>query len=719
MLQLIHSNVAGRVAPTSKGGSKYIVTLLDYYFRYCTVCVYCTIRKNSDVLSKFTEFKTRVENLHNTKIATIRADNGDEYLSNEFKLFLKDHDIGHQLTIPGTPQQNGVAERFNQTLFDTARCMLIQSGLKLDFGADAIMTACYIRNRCPTVNTHGNKDGCGNSTLISRNISRSQLPGPRYIETLKRYLDTRKPPEQIFKVALNVAAKYNNLVKVWAGPYLLVGLFNPQDVELILGSHVHLEKSAEYKYFQPWFGNGLLISYGDIWKNHRKMIAPTFHMNILKSFFPQFNEISRKVCKKMEREKGKPFDCHEYMSGVTVDILLETVMGYKEPRSEDSGFEYALAVMKMCNILHQRSYKPWLRFDSIFKKTQFSKDHDKLLSIIHDLTNKAVDSRKKDHLQKKSEIYEPKTTPTQEEKPKEEKPKVELAKETIQGYNNGTAVRDDLDENDENDVGEKKRLAFLDALTEAALQEGVNFTEQEVRDQVSTIMFEAFLDALTEAALQEGVNFTEQEVRDQVSTIMFEGHDTTAAGSSFVLCMLGVHQDIQTKVIQELDDIFHKTDRPVTYQDTLEMKLLERVIMETLRMYPPVPIIARKLNEDVKLASCDYTVPATTTVVIAPFVLHRSPKNFPNPDVFNPDNFLPEKCQERHFYSYIPFSAGPRSCVGRKYAMLKLKVLLATILRRFKVKSTVEEKDFVLQGDIILKRTDGFMIQLEDRQKIC
>lgn len=82
---------------------------------------------------------------------------------------------------------------------------------------------------------------------------------------------------------------------------------------------------------------------------------------------------------------------------------------------------------------------------------------------------------------------------------------------------------------------------------------------------------------------------------------MFEGHDTTAAGSSFVLCMLGVHQDIQTKVIQELDDIFHKTDRPVTYQDTLEMKLLERVIMETLRMYPPVPIIARKLNEDVKL----------------------------------------------------------------------------------------------------------------------
>lgn len=58
------------------------------------------------------------------------------------------------------------------------------------------------------------------------------------------------------------------------------------------------------------------------------MIAPTFHMNILKSFFPSFNEISRKVCKKMERENGKPFDCHEYMSGVTVDILLGRFLKY-------------------------------------------------------------------------------------------------------------------------------------------------------------------------------------------------------------------------------------------------------------------------------------------------------------------------------------------------------------------------------------------------------
>lgn len=225
----------------------------------------------------------------------------------------------------------------------------------------------------------------------------------------------------------------------------------------------------------------------------------------------------------------------------------------------------------------------------------------------------------------------------------------------------------------------------------------------------------AFLDLMIETSHYNPNQLSSDEIKQQVDTIMFEGHDTTAAGSSFALCMLGCHPDIQEKVLQEQYAIFGDSDREATFNDTVEMKYLERVILETLRMYPPVPLIARKVNQDIKLVSQNLVVPSGSTVIVGTVRIHRRPDIYHNPEKFDPDNFLPERTQNRHYYSYIPFSAGPRSCVGRKYAMLKLKVLLSTIVRNFVVKSTVPEKEFKLQADIILKRTDGFRIMLEPR----
>lgn len=184
--------------------------------------------------------------------------------------------------------------------------------------------------------------------------------------------------------------------------------------------------------------------------------------------------------------------------------------------------------------------------------------------------------------------------------------------------------------------------------------------------------------------------------------------------------MLGIHKDIQEKVWAEQKSIFgDQMTRDCTFNDTMEMKYLERVIMETLRMYPPVPLIARRVEHDVKLASGPYTIPKGASVVILQFAVHRNADIYPNPDKFDPDNFLPERMAKRHYYSFIPFSAGPRSCVGRKYAMLKLKVLLSTIIRNFKIDSKMSEENFKLQGDVILKLENGFNIILEPRKQVA
>ncbi|XP_075972261.1 cytochrome P450 4g15-like [Anticarsia gemmatalis] len=512
-----------------------------------------------------------------------------------------------------------------------------------------------------------------------------KLPGPKTVPFVgNALLVLKKKPNELVKLGLEYGEKFGNVVRIWLGSNLIVFLTDPNDVEVILNSQVHIDKAHEYKFFKPWLGEGLLISSGDKWRSHRKMIAPTFHINILKSFVSVFNQNSNNVVAKMRPEIGKTFDVHDYMSGVTVDILLETAMGITRKTQDESGFDYAMAVMKMCDIIHQRHYKLWLRFDALFNLSPFFKQQEKLLGIIHGLTNKVIKSKKETYLENKSKGFVPPTIAELTKGSTDDNVlangEKSLSEDVFKGY------RDDLDFNDENDIGEKKRLAFLDLMIESA-QNGTH-------------------------------NISDHEIKEEVDTIMFEGHDTTAAGSSFVLCLLGIHKEIQARVYDELYEIFGDSDRPATFADTLKMKYLERVILESLRMYPPVPIIARKLNRDVKIATKGYVLPKGSTVVVGTFKVHRNPAYYKDPNTFNPDNFLPENASARHYYSYIPFSAGPRSCVGRKYAILKLKVLLSTVLRNYKVISEVPEEEFALQADIILKRTDGFRLKIEPRQRV-
>ncbi|KAF5302921.1 hypothetical protein FQA39_LY02101 [Lamprigera yunnana] len=506
-----------------------------------------------------------------------------------------------------------------------------------------------------------------------------KLPGPKGWPIIGNALDFIGTSPDVFSCVYKHTYNFDRVIKMWIGPKLLVFLFDPKDVEIILSSHVYIDKSSEYTFFKPWLGNGLLISTGQKWRSHRKLIAPTFHLNVLKGFIDLFNANSIATVEKMRKEEGNTFDCHDYMSEATVEMLLETAMGVSKTTQDQSGYEYAMAVMKMCDILHLRHTKLWLRPNLIFGLTKYGKIQEHLLNVIHSLTRKVVKSKmelfNKGMRGPAVEVHKKLTSNV-------ETPQVHT--NTVNGVSFGqsTGLKDDLDVED-NDVGEKKRLAFLDLMIEAS---------------------------------QNGTIITDEEIKEQVDTIMFEGHDTTAAGSSFFLSLMGIYPDVQEKVIREMDEIFGDSDRPATFADTLEMKYLERCLLETLRLYPPVPVIARQLKENVKLANGDHTLPAGCTVVVTTIKIHRRSDIYPNPDQFDPDNFLPDRSANRHYYAFIPFSAGPRSCVGRKYAMLKLKILLSTIMRNFRIKSDLTEKDFKLQGDIILKRAEGFKIRMESRK---
>ncbi|KAF5289775.1 hypothetical protein FQA39_LY03692 [Lamprigera yunnana] len=505
-----------------------------------------------------------------------------------------------------------------------------------------------------------------------------KIPGPKGWPLVGNSLEAIGiTTSQAVKIGLAYSNIYKDIARGWLGPKLIVFITNPNDAEVLLSSNIHIDKAKEYELFQPWFGNGLLISTGQLWKKHRKIIAPAFHLSVLKGFMNLFNANSRDVVETLKKENGKTFDCHDYMSVNTVDTLLETVMGVSKNIQSDGSYKYAMAVMKMCDIIHLRHLKIWLRPSWLFNLTKHKINQKKFLNIIHALTEAVVKS--------KTEAVSKGLSGSLAKIPLEILDNSVIADEiniVEKGISFGQSVeiKEDIDV-DDNNVGEKKRLPFLELMLDACNNDS---------------------------------DLSYNDIKNQVSTIMFEGHDTTAAASSFFLSLMAAHTDVQQRVHLELDTIFGKSNRPATFADTLEMKYLERCLLETLRLYPPVPLIARKINQDVKLAS-GYILPAGCTAVIVQFLIHRRPEIYPNPNVFDPDNFLPDRAASRHHYSFIPFSAGPRGCVGRKYAILKLKILLSTIMRNFVVKSDKIETDFELQADIILKRADGFPIRLQPR----
>lgn len=146
-LEIIHSDVCGPMQNVSIGGSRYFVSFIDDYTRYSHVYF---VNEKCDVFDVFKEFNALVSNQTGQTIKVLRTDGGGEYVSGEFEAYLKSHGIQHQLTTRYTPQQNGVAERYNRTICELARALVIDSGLPKSFWAEAVSTAVYVWNRAPT-----------------------------------------------------------------------------------------------------------------------------------------------------------------------------------------------------------------------------------------------------------------------------------------------------------------------------------------------------------------------------------------------------------------------------------------------------------------------------------------------------------------------------------------------------------------------------------------
>ncbi|KAI8485300.1 hypothetical protein Bbelb_368640 [Branchiostoma belcheri] len=190
-----------------------------------------------------------------------------------------------------------------------------------------------------------------------------------------------------------------------------------------------------------------------------------------------------------------------------------------------------------------------------------------------------------------------------------------------------------------------------------------------------------FLDILLRAKDEDGIGLTDAEIRDEVDTFMFEGHDTTASGLSWTLYCLARHPGHQEKCRNEAQEVLQgKTE--VTWDDLPSMKYITMCVKESLRMYPAVPEILREVETPLNFPD-GRTLPEGSQVYIGLYHLHHNPHIWERPDEYDPLRFSPESSKDRHPYAFLPFSAGPRNCIGQHFAMNELKTAVALILQRF------------------------------------
>ena len=206
-----------------------------------------------------------------------------------------------------------------------------------------------------------------------------------------------------------------------------------------------------------------------------------------------------------------------------------------------------------------------------------------------------------------------------------------------------------------------------------------------------------------------GERFTFDEILDQVAMLFLAGHETSASALTWAIYLLSLYPDIQEKAYMEVIGIVGNGEFEAS--KVKQMPLLTNIFKETLRLYPPVGFFARENTHETTMR--DKTIVKGSSVVVSPWLIHRHPDFWDNPNGFDPDRFNDPKSIQKD--TYLPFGMGPRICIGASFALQEAVLILATIVRDFKIQL---QEDFVpdVVGRLTVRSANGMLIILTKRE---
>jgi cytochrome P450 len=174
---------------------------------------------------------------------------------------------------------------------------------------------------------------------------------------------------------------------------------------------------------------------------------------------------------------------------------------------------------------------------------------------------------------------------------------------------------------------------------------------------------------------------SDREVRDEAMTIFLAGHETTANALTWTWYLLSMHPQVAAKLNNEVDRVLG--GRTPTVEDLQNLVYTAMVIKEVMRLYPPAWVIGRESFSADEIAG--YPIPAKSTVIFSPYVMHRHPTYWNNPAGFNPERFATENDKRQPHFTYFPFGGGPRLCIGNHFAMMEAQIILAMVVQHYEL----------------------------------
>ncbi|KAM6216828.1 cytochrome P450 4F2-like [Rhynchocyon petersi] len=467
------------------------------------------------------------------------------------------------------------------------------------------------------------------------------FPTPPLQNWFGGHLGLITPNEQGLVNMTKLVATYPRGYKCWLGPVKpLISLCHPDIIRPVVNASaaIAIKDALFYNFLQPWLGEGLLLNGGDKWNQHRCMLTPTFHFNILKPYMKVFCKSTGIMHAKWHRLASGGSACldiFEHVSLMTLDSLQKCVFSI-DSHCQEKPSDYIAAILKLSALIAKRNQKVFLHWDFLYNLTPDGWRFRRACRLVHDFTDADIQERRHDLLE--------------------------------QGI-------DDF-------LKAKAKTKSLD-----------------------------FIDVLLLSKDETGKPLSDEDIRSEADTFMFEGHDTTASGISWVMYNLAKHPEHQEQCRKEVQELLKgRESEEIEWDNLAQLPFLTMCIKESMRLYPPVTLISRCCTQDIVLPD-GRVIPKGITCIINIFETHHNPSLWPNPEVYDPSRFNFENSMKRPALAFIPFSAGPRNCIGQKFAMAEMKVVLALTLLHFRILPGDQEPQRV--PELILRAEKGLWLRVE------